>query len=101
MLIKIAVLFTATKVRMTLLLQTTIKVIKLNPMMPLPITIVVLLTYGIKGEIDRAITDYSKAIELNPNFALAYYKSWCFQRRAYYRSRGNVIGLHLQNWQGA
>jgi tetratricopeptide (TPR) repeat protein len=28
--------------------------------------------YSLKGEVDRAISDYNKAIELNPNFAPAY-----------------------------
>ena len=28
--------------------------------------------YGLKGDIDRAISDYTKAIELNPNYAPAY-----------------------------
>jgi tetratricopeptide (TPR) repeat protein len=28
--------------------------------------------YGLKGELDRAISDYTKAIELNPNYAPAY-----------------------------
>ena len=38
--------------------------------------------YGLKGDIDRAISDYTKAIELNPNYAPAY------------NSRGS--GLHAQ-----
>lgn len=29
--------------------------------------------YGKKGEFDRAMADYAKAIELNPNFAKAHY----------------------------
>jgi tetratricopeptide (TPR) repeat protein len=28
--------------------------------------------YGLKGDLDRAISDYGKAIELNPNYAAAY-----------------------------
>jgi tetratricopeptide (TPR) repeat protein len=28
--------------------------------------------YGLKGDIDRAIAEYTKAIELNPNYAPAY-----------------------------
>ena len=28
--------------------------------------------YGLKGDIDRAISEYNKAIELNPNYAPAY-----------------------------
>ena len=28
--------------------------------------------YSLKGDIDRAISDYTKAIELNPNYAPAY-----------------------------
>jgi tetratricopeptide (TPR) repeat protein len=28
--------------------------------------------YGLKGEVDRAISDYTKAIELDPNYAPAY-----------------------------
>jgi tetratricopeptide (TPR) repeat protein len=28
--------------------------------------------YGLKGDLDRAILDYTKAIELNPNYAPAY-----------------------------
>ena len=28
--------------------------------------------YGLKGDIDRAISDYTKAIELNPNYVPAY-----------------------------
>ena len=31
------------------------------------------VAYGIKGEVDRAVVDFTKAIELNPNDAKAYY----------------------------
>ena len=30
------------------------------------------VSYQFKGDLDHAITDYNKAIELNPNFAPAY-----------------------------
>lgn len=30
------------------------------------------LTHAFKGQLDKAISDFSKAIELNPRFALAY-----------------------------
>ena len=29
-------------------------------------------TYGKKGQVDRAISDFNKAIELNPKLAMAY-----------------------------
>ena len=37
------------------------------------------LAHSKNGELDKAIKDYTKAIELNPNFAEAYYrrsKAW-------------------------
>ena len=39
--------------------------------MPRPITIAGVV-YGIKGEYDRAIENYTQAIELNPNYAQAH-----------------------------
>ena len=44
--------------------------------------------YGKKGDVDLVIADYTKAIELDPNYAEAHYnRSMCW--------------LHLQNWQEA
>jgi tetratricopeptide (TPR) repeat protein len=42
--------------------------------------------YGLMGDIDRAIADYTKAIDLNPNYAPAYYS----RGRAYTR-KGDYI----------
>jgi tetratricopeptide (TPR) repeat protein len=41
------------------------------------------LAYADQGNLARALADYSKAIELNPNFAAAY-----FNRGALYREQG-------------
>ena len=44
--------------------------------------------YDSKGDLDRAISDYTKAIKLNSELAGVYYnRSMCW--------------LHLQNWQEA
>jgi tetratricopeptide (TPR) repeat protein len=42
--------------------------------------------YGLKGDIDRAISDYTKAIELNPNYAPAYNS-----RGRAYTSKGDYL----------
>ena len=42
--------------------------------------------YGLKGDVDRAIADYNKAIELNPNYAPAYNS-----RGRAYTSKGDYI----------
>jgi tetratricopeptide (TPR) repeat protein len=42
--------------------------------------------YGLKGDVDRAIADYNKAIELNPNYAPAY-----ISRGRAYTSKGDYI----------
>lgn len=42
------------------------------------------IAYSEKGEVERAIEDYTKAIELNPKFAEAYY-----QRGIAYRIKGD------------
>jgi tetratricopeptide (TPR) repeat protein len=44
--------------------------------------------YGLKGEVDRAISDYNKAIELNPNYAPAY-----TARGRAYTSKGDYTRL--------
>ena len=43
------------------------------------------ITYSENGEVERAIEDYTKAIELNPKFAQAYY-----QRGVAYSKKGEV-----------
>ena len=53
--------------------------------MPKPITIAVLLILK-RGELDRALADYNKAIELDPNYAEAY------------NNRG-ITWLRLQEWE--
>ena len=55
--------------------------------MLMPITIAVLLT-GKKGDFDHAIEDYTKAIELKPDYAVAY------------NNRGEAW-LHLREWEKA
>ena len=55
--------------------------------MPKP-TAIAVNTYHKKGDYDRAIADYNKAIELNPNLAEAY------------NNRGTVW-LHLEDWEKA
>jgi len=42
--------------------------------------------YGLKGDFDRAIADYNKAIELNPNYAPAYNS-----RGRAYTSKGDYV----------
>ena len=42
--------------------------------------------YGLKGDLDRAIADYNKAIELNPNYAPAYNS-----RGRAYTSKGDYV----------
>ena len=56
-------------------------------MMPRPIIIVELLTEK-KSDFDCAIADYTKAIDLKPDFAEAYY------------NRGEAR-LYLQEWEDA
>ena len=34
------------------------------------------VAYRVKGDHDRAIADYTKAVALNPNNAEAYYNHW-------------------------
>ena len=55
--------------------------------MPLPITIEARLT-AIKNEIDRAIDDYTQAIELDTDYADAYYNrgNACHNKREYDRA---------------
>lgn len=43
------------------------------------------LAYSAKGEYDRAIADHSKAIALNPNFAMAYlYRGHAYRKKGQY-----------------
>jgi tetratricopeptide (TPR) repeat protein len=42
--------------------------------------------YSLKGDVDRAISDYNKAIELNPNYAPAYNS-----RGRAYTSKGDYV----------
>jgi tetratricopeptide (TPR) repeat protein len=42
--------------------------------------------YGLKGDVDRAIADFNKAIELNPNYAPAYNS-----RGRAYTSKGDYV----------
>ena len=46
------------------------------------------MAYNNKGDLDRAIADYNKAIQLRPNYAEVYYK------------RG-AARLYLQAWEKA
>ena len=79
-------------------------------------------TYGAKGEYDEAVGDFSKAIELNPEFTevyakcpLAYFRMGEFEPaiRDYdkvlelkpkfievYAARG-IISLHIEEWESA
>ena len=36
--------------------------------------------YKAKGNLDRAITDYNKVIEINPKIAVAYFNRGCVQQ---------------------
>ena len=47
--------------------------------------------YGLKGDLDRAIADYNRAIELNPNYAPAYNS-----RGRAYTSKGDYV--HAVAW---
>ena len=43
------------------------------------------IVYWAKGQFDKAISDYNKAIELNPKYADAYYNRGvaCYYKREY------------------
>ena len=79
---------TSTKAVLTVPLKTLTLQYNWSHVLSVPTTTVGPIAYFSKGDFDRAIEDFSKAIELNPNAAIAY------------NSRG-MMWLHLGEWDKA